>query len=131
MLGRILAALLLAATPALAQPANQYGPQPTAGCATTATCGQATFGHALASDGTFSVTWRTPFVNTPAVWLSIHSANSQPVDCQFTTTTTTGATGKCFSTTNPTIAILGLVTIFSSATAASGTVDVFAKVATQ
>lgn len=52
-----------------------------------------------ASDGTWAVTWKTPF-NTSQPFVAAHYigvATAQPVQCMLTSSTSTSASGKCYA----------------------------------
>ena len=89
-----------------------------------------------ASDGTFSVTWAVPLVSAkPVVNLMPLNTGSQPAICNPTAVSSTGLTGKCWSTqtTALTLALVtsGVTVNPTANTAAGMQVFVFSREPTQ
>lgn len=62
------------------------------------------------ASGNWSVTWATPLLVTPAVIPLPVNPGTQPIVCNVSTSTTTGATGSCWQArTLP--AVIGLLTV--------------------
>lgn len=61
------------------------------------------------ASGNWAVIWSTPLLSTPVTLPIPINSGSQPAICNVTTTTATGATGKCFIN-QTTVLSLGIVT---------------------